>query len=206
MLRRDNIHGMYLRKYLRREMPDTKQAAIGICLLAIIAAVLPCAAQAPNGHGQDSQPHPHYPRREFHHEVEALEQQWRQAELKGDVSTVDRLLADDYMGITSNGLLMSREQTIERMRTREITFKRLDLSEVKVSVHGATAIVTSRAVIESSQNGVEHDGTFRYTRVYQRRGTEWKVVNFEATRISPGALGADTGEVPSPSTPAVQPR
>ena len=36
-------------------------------------------------------------------QVEALEEQWRQAQLIGDVATMDKLLSDDYIGITMTG-------------------------------------------------------------------------------------------------------
>ncbi len=172
--------------------------------LLTVASLLPAHATAQ----QQPPPYGRNHRRESQREVEAIEQQLRQAELHGDAATLDRYLADDYMGITSNGILMSREQTIARLKSGQLVIRKLDLSEVKVNVHGTTAIVTCRADIESTQSGLEHDGIFRYTRVYQLRPGGWKIVNFEATRINPAAPGSSPDApptTPAPATPAANP-
>ena len=50
----------------------------------------------------------------------------------------------------------------------------------------STAIVTSRVNAEGTNDGVEVNGMYRYTRVYNRMpGGTWKIVNFESTRIPP---------------------
>src|ERR1700730_19390331 len=36
-------------------------------------------------------------------QVEALEEQWRQAQLAGDVAVMDKLLSDGYLGISMTG-------------------------------------------------------------------------------------------------------
>ena len=43
-----------------------------------------------------------------HKEIESLELDWRQAQLTNNVSAVDRLLADDYLGISANGTLETK--------------------------------------------------------------------------------------------------
>jgi ketosteroid isomerase-like protein len=147
-------------------------------------------------------PQDHSHRRQYQRQIDEIEQQWRQAQLHGDAAAIDHLLADDYIGITSNGLLQTKEQTLARLRSGQVVLKRMELTEVKVSVHGETAVVTSRAEVETTQNGVERDGIYRYTRVYQHRGGVWKIVNFEATRINPLAQMAIPETTGSASTPA----
>ena len=53
---------------------------------------------------------------------------------------------------------------------------------------GTTAIVTSLAEVEGTNDGMPMHGTYRYTRVYSRlpSGT-WQITNFEATRVGPPA-------------------
>jgi len=158
-----------------------------ILLLVLMTFLLLTPLQA--GWSQQDHHHGHSHRHLYQKQVEELEQQWRVAQLHGDTATIDRLLADDYMGITSNGILQTKDETLARLRSGQLTFKRLDLTEVKVRVHGITAVVTSRADVQSVQNGIERDGVYRYTRVYQLQAGNWKVVNFEATRINPSAQG-----------------
>ncbi|WP_433967545.1 nuclear transport factor 2 family protein [Tunturiibacter gelidiferens] len=101
-------------------------------------------------------------------QVEALEEQWRQAQLAGDVATMDKLLSDDYIGISMTGQVNTKIQQLDRMRTRKFVLTKLDLGEMQVKLVGSIAIVTSRAQVEGTNEGVAVQGTYRYTRVYQR--------------------------------------
>ncbi len=101
-------------------------------------------------------------------QVEALEEQWRQAQLSGDVATMDSLLSDDYIGISMTGQVNTKMQQLDRMRTHKLAISKLDLGEMQVKLVGAIAIVTSRAEVEGTNEGIPVKGTYRYTRVYQR--------------------------------------
>src|SRR5260370_42312425 len=117
-------------------------------------------------------------------QVEALEEQWRQAQLVGDVAAMDKLLADDYIGITMTGQVNTKTQQLDRMRMHKIALTKLDLGERQVKLVGAIAIVTSRAEVEGTNEGTPVKGTYRYTRVYQRLPSGgWKITSFEATRV-----------------------
>jgi ketosteroid isomerase-like protein len=97
---------------------------------------------------------------------------------------VDSLLADDYLAITPNGTLQTKEQTLALMRSGQVRFTSLELSDRKVRFYGSTALVTSRAEVSGATPAGDISGSFLYTRVYVRdeRGA-WKVVSFEASRI-----------------------
>jgi ketosteroid isomerase-like protein len=117
-------------------------------------------------------------------QVEELEEQWRTAQLSGDVAAMDKLLSDDYIGISLNGQVNTKAQQLERISSRRMAITRLDLSEMKVKLIGAIAIVTSRAEVEGTSDGESVKGTYRYTRVYQHLPSGvWKITSFEATRI-----------------------
>ena len=130
----------------------------------------------------------HHPQKAAKQQVEELEQQWRAATLGGDVASIDRLLSDDYVGISWNGQVSTKPMQLDRLRTRAFTVSRLELQDSKVKVVGNVAIVTSLALLEGTSEGTEIKGTFRYTRVYQKLASGvWKITNFEATRVPDGA-------------------
>ena len=114
-----------------------------------------------------------------------MESQWRDAQLTGNVSEMDKLLSEDYFGISMTGQVNTKAQQLDRIRKRTLMLSRIDLSDVKVKLMGATAIVTSRAEVEGISDGAPMRGSFRYTRVYQRTSAgQWKITNFEATRLA----------------------
>jgi ketosteroid isomerase-like protein len=117
-------------------------------------------------------------------QVEALEEQWRTAQLAGDVTAMDKLLSDDYIGISMTGQVNTKMQQLDRARNHKFILTRLDLGEMQVKLVGSIAIVTSRAEVEGTNDGTPVKGTYRYTRVYQHLPSgEWKITSFEATRV-----------------------
>jgi len=126
-------------------------------------------------------------------QVEALEEQWRQAQLIGDVAAMDKLLSDDYIGITMTGQVNTKSQQLDRMRMKKIAITKLELGDRQVKLVGSIAIVTSRAEVEGTNEGAPVKGTYRYTRVYQRLPSGgWKITSFEATRVPGQKSPADS--------------
>ena len=131
-------------------------------------------------------------------EIRAMEAQWREAQLSEDISAMDRLLSDDFLGITAAGQVVTKAQQLDRMRSRQIAISKLDMADTKIKISGSLAVVTSLARLDGMSNGAPLRGYFRYTRVYQRApGDGWKITNFEATRV-PNELGRYGASASSP--------
>nr|WP_179490055.1 nuclear transport factor 2 family protein [Granulicella arctica] len=130
---------------------------------------------------------PHASRHDAKREIEVLEEQWRTALIAGDVAALDRLMSDDFIGISMTGQVNTKMQQLDRVRNRTLVITKMDLSDVKIKLVGSVAIVTSLSQIEGMNDGLSMQGTFRYTRVYQRLPSGvWETTNFEATRVPGG--------------------
>lgn len=121
--------------------------------------------------------------RAVHKQIESLEMEWRQAQVDNDIAVIANLLADDYVGITANGTVETKSQTIAQRKAGTIRITSLDLDDLKVRLYGDTAVVTSRAELQGVNGQSDISGKYRYTRVYNRRLGQWKIVSFEASRI-----------------------
>jgi ketosteroid isomerase-like protein len=149
---------------------------ISLAACAALCAAVPVFAQPHHPKGD--------PKRVERVHIEALEQQWRTSQLNDDVASMDKLLSDDFLGITANGEVNTKQQFLDRMRNRMLTINTMDMSEQKIKLVGQVAIVTSLAQIDGMSDGQPLTGRFRYTRVYQRLpGDTWRITNFESTRI-----------------------
>jgi hypothetical protein len=126
---------------------------------------------------------PHHPKHEVHKEIEGLEMQWRQAQLDNDVALMDRLLADDYIGISASGIIETKAEALALRRAGTLHITQLDLNDLKVRIYNDTAVVTSRADVAGTNGASDISGKYRYTRVYNKRFGQWKIVSFEASRI-----------------------
>jgi len=121
---------------------------------------------------------------ESRHEIDQLEDEWRDAILTSDTKAMNSLLADDYMAITASGTIQSREDALENLRTGRIHFTTLAITDRKVRFYGNTAVVTSLADIQATTPDGPVSGSYRYTRVYVKdpQGA-WKIVSFEASHV-----------------------
>jgi ketosteroid isomerase-like protein len=128
----------------------------------------------------------HQKRHDARKQVEALEERWRTAQLAGDVVTMDKMLSEDFIGISMSGQVNTKTQQLERIRTHKLVISKIELSDMKVKLVDSVAIVTCQAEVEGTSEGMPVRGTYRYTRVYRALSSgEWKITSFEATRIRP---------------------
>jgi ketosteroid isomerase-like protein len=132
----------------------------------------------------DSQPMPKAQQHTSRHVIDRLEEAWRNAVLKSNLTAMDRLLADDYLAITASGLVQTKAETLANLKAGRIHMASLDVSDRKVRFYGRTAVVTSLAAVKATTGEGDISGNYRYTRVYVRDSAgNWKIVSFEASRI-----------------------
>jgi ketosteroid isomerase-like protein len=149
-----------------------RRLAAGFLLLFALGNAFPLCAM-PRGE-----------RHEVRHEIDHLEDHWRDAILNRNVAAMDSLLASDYMAITANGTLQSKDETLANLRSGTLHIKSIAFTDRKVRFYGATALVTSRAEVSGTTSEGDLTGSYRYTRVYVRDASGvWRIVSFEASRI-----------------------
>jgi ketosteroid isomerase-like protein len=150
-------------------------------LVLLLVQVLGMAAFA----GPQRPGMPRAQKHEVHREIDQKENAWRDAILKGNIATLDALLADDYMSISAYGTLQNKEQALANVRNGQLHFTALEFSDRKVHFYGTTALVSSRAEVTGTAGDKDISGSYRYIRVYVRDAHgEWKIVSFETSRIS----------------------
>jgi ketosteroid isomerase-like protein len=137
--------------------------------------------------------HAMHPHRDVKQQIATLEQQWRTATLNSDIALMDKLLSEDYVGISWTGQVNNKNSQLDRLRNRTLVISKMDLSDMKIKLlgQGQVAVVTTSADVVGTNDGLQINDTFRYTRVYQRTPNgAWKITNFEATRLpKPGGPG-----------------
>lgn len=128
--------------------------------------------------------HVHASKHDEKREIQTMEEAWKTALIAGDAAALDNLTSEDYIGISMTGQVNTKMQQLDRIRNRTLVITQMDMSDIKIKLVGAVAIVTCLAQIEGTNEGFAIHGTFRYTRVYQRLSPGvWKTTNFEATRV-----------------------
>jgi hypothetical protein len=100
-----------------------------------------------------------------------LVQTWLNAESQGDSATLDRLIADDFMGTAPGGNILNKRDIVPPAGEER---PRMPASHVKDSVvrlYGETAVVMGSAAYET----LDQPG-FRFTLVFLNRGQGWQMI------------------------------
>lgn len=117
-------------------------------------------------------------------EILALNRQWADAIVRGDVATLDRLFAEDMILTDSNGNVRNKAQEIESLRPgADLTTYFFNTDDVLVRVHGNAAVLTGRATWRIRYQGRDVDNARRYTSMYARQNGRWRIVAQHLTRI-----------------------
>jgi ketosteroid isomerase-like protein len=148
-------------------------AVLFVCMSLVPARALTLPALLPKREGHT-----------VHKQIEALEMEWRQAQVDNNIKVIDNLLADDYVGITANGTIETKAQALAQRKAGTVRITTLDLDDLKIRLYGDTAVVTSKADVQGVNGQSNISGKYSYTRVYNRRLGQWKIVSFEASRIN----------------------
>ena len=113
-----------------------------------------------------------------------LEELLDEAESHHRVATVEKLMADDYRGISVGGGIIAKRDVLAAVGGKEEASSQSSDRMVRVLENAAvyTALVLDRGIDEKTQES--YTLATRVTDVWQKRGREWKLVNDQATGVT----------------------
>jgi ketosteroid isomerase-like protein len=104
------------------------------------------------------------------------ERQWAESVATGDPSAVERILADDFLGVDPTGKVYDKAKMIADTRNAPQYFVSNRLNEVKVRFYGETAIAQGD---ETWERRTGERGRFVWTDTWIRRNGRWQIVAAE---------------------------
>jgi ketosteroid isomerase-like protein len=136
-----------------------------IALIVCFAAIL-CSAQGPAA-ASNSKPED---------QVAQLERDWLAADAEGDTASLRRIIADDFIGTSFNGTLLSKYDIVPD-HSGPGGFARATLGETNVRVFGDTSVLMG--VINTA--GGPEPRQIRVTLVCQKRPQGWQMIAAQMT-------------------------
>ncbi len=109
-------------------------------------------------------------------EIRSMEQHLRAAMLASNVAELDALIDDRLVFVGPDSKVYRKEDDLALHRSGQQTLSRLDLKEVQIEMHGATAVTVVLADLAGVFKGQAFEGSFRYLRTWQRFGEAWRIV------------------------------
>lgn len=125
--------------------------------------LLPLSKKASNTQGESEQ-----------YIVES-ERQWAESVASGDTAVVERILANDFLGVAPDGTLFDKAKEIADTRQDAKDYVSNHINEVKVRFFGDTAIAQGS---ESWERRTEEPkrGRYVWTDTWIRRKGQWQIV------------------------------
>ena len=116
--------------------------------------------------------------------VKKFERQWADAYVKGDAAAFERLEANDFILIDSNGKITTKADEVREVKSGALKMIECKLDDLKVRVYGKTAVVTGIATVKGSSSGQDISGRYRFTDVLVRKKSRWKAVSTQEALIA----------------------
>jgi len=121
-------------------------------------------------------------------EVLAALEEFKQANLKGGAegaAILEKLYADDYTRIMTDGAIYRKAQTLDSLRAGKTKYESFQYSDVKIRVYGNTAVVTAIVkTVGTTYGGPTSPTGVRWTQVLVKRGGKWQPVLLQTTRLA----------------------
>jgi ketosteroid isomerase-like protein len=105
-----------------------------------------------------------------------LDQMRIQAQIGADAAALDRLYAEDFIGIGPSGAERTKAQVIADFTLGSLRFQSITTDDVRWRVYGNTAVETGRSTMIGQDKGKAVPRDNRFTRVWVEREGRWQLV------------------------------
>jgi ketosteroid isomerase-like protein len=113
------------------------------------------------------------------------EREWAESVAHGDVSVIERILADDFVGVDPDGKQYGKASMVADTREAPKVFVSNHVNEVKVRFYGDAAVAQGNEW--ERRAGSPKRGRFVWTDTWIRRNGKWQIVAAEDLIVAEGA-------------------
>ncbi len=108
--------------------------------------------------------------------IRRLDDERIQAQIHADATVLDRIIADDFIGVGPSGTVRTKPQVIADFTSGDLKFQSITTDEVQVRVYGNTAVETGRSTMTGQDKGKDVARDTRFTRVWVNQRGRWRLV------------------------------
>jgi uncharacterized protein (TIGR02246 family) len=118
--------------------------------------------------------------------IRQLDKERIQAQIGADAAALDRIYADDFIGVGPSGTVRTKPQVISDFTSGALKFQSITTDEVQVRVYENTAVETGLSTMIGQDKGKAVPRDTRFTRVWVKQQGHWRLVaNHYSLRITP---------------------
>ena len=119
--------------------------------------------------------------------VAVLDTEYQAAVKNNDATTMDRILADDFILVTGRGKVYNKADLLKSARDKEAVYEHQEDTEQTVRVWGDTAVMTALLWAKGIQEGKAFDYKLWFSDTYVRTPGGWRYVFGQASLPLPKA-------------------
>src|ERR1051325_778042 len=108
--------------------------------------------------------------------IRQLDNERIQAQIEADAVALDRIYADDFIGVGPSGTVRTKPQVISDFTSGNLKFQSITPDEVKVRVYENTAVETGLSTMVGQDKGKAVPRDTRFTRVWVKQQGHWRLV------------------------------
>jgi uncharacterized protein (TIGR02246 family) len=99
-----------------------------------------------------------------------------QAQIHADAAALDRIYADDFIGIGPSGTVRTKPQVLADFTSHNLKFQSITTDEVQVRIYENTAVETGLSTMIGQDKGKTVPRDNRFTRVWVKQQRRWRLV------------------------------
>src|SRR5438128_7138580 len=108
--------------------------------------------------------------------IRQLDRERIQAQIGADAVALDRIYADDFIGVGPSGTVRTKPQVISDFTSGALKFQSITTDEVQVRVYENTAVETGLSTMVGQDKGKAVPRDTRFTRVWVKQQGRWRLV------------------------------
>src|SRR6516165_6435629 len=108
--------------------------------------------------------------------IRKLDNERIQAQIHADAAALDRIYADDFIGVGPSGTVRTKPQVIADFTSGNLKFQSITTDDVQVRVYGDAAVETGLSTMDGQDKGKTVPRDTRFTRVWIKQQGRWQLV------------------------------
>jgi len=116
-------------------------------------------------------------------DILAADKAWADAVTKTDTAALEKLLADDLVYTHSTGVVDTKRQYIDNLKSGAQQYHSVTHLDPKVQVYGGTAVLTSGLKMDTTSKGARQQSSFRVIHVWTKKPAGWQMIAHQTTRL-----------------------
>lgn len=116
-------------------------------------------------------------------ELARLADKWATAELQSDTAALERILADNFVGVGPLGFLLTKPEWLARTQSGDLKYTAHAVDEVTVRTYDGAAIVICRLTQQAAYRGNPINAQLRTTLVFVRQQGQWQLAGLHFCNI-----------------------